>query len=242
MITRAIKQPAEATTLGLPFPAGRVLTGLLSIAAEPRGLVAGADPLGVVGGFGGGLVTATVSGGTDGERYLITARASAMGGEELEAELEIAVIDGAWTMPDGGAPWLSIAEFVQRFGLDEVIAMTDRAGVGRIDREYLIQALADGQAIAEANVASRYALPLPSVPAILKLYVADLARARLYPRGAPEGVGDAAKAATRSLERIQSGAQTLPLAEPASAAPSDAPVLGFAGSRPHPDGLGEWLQ
>ncbi|MFN3432554.1 MAG: phage protein Gp36 family protein, partial [Candidatus Sericytochromatia bacterium] len=42
--------------------------------------------------------------------------------------------------------------------------------------------LVDAQAIAEAHIASRYALPLATVPRILEMAVGDLARARLYPR------------------------------------------------------------
>ena len=70
--------------------------------------------------------------------------------------------------------------------------------------------------------------------------IADLARARLYPRGAPEGVETAAKAATRTLERIASGALQLGLPAietPPATAPSEAPVMILSGRRAYPDGL-----
>lgn len=238
MLTTLVKQPAETLRRVVPFDTAAVIVAPGAVTVAARGLVPGGPILTAMASLLAGQLTVAIAGGADGERYLVTTRAEDAGGETLESELEVAVIDGAWALPDGGAPWLSITDFVDRFGLDEVIRMTDADGSGRIGRELLVRALADAQAIAEAHLAGRYQLPLANVPPIVGLIVADLARNRLYPRGAPDGVADGAKAAQRTLERIQAGQLPLPVAGVAPAeAPSAAPIVSAPGRRRYPDGL-----
>lgn len=230
-----LKQPAE--TLHRPLTFGGVLTvsALHSVDAIARGLVVGSAPIDVTPTLFNGAVTLAIGGGTDGERYLITAIADDADGQRAESELEVLVVDAAWVMPDGGAPWLTIGEFVDRVGLPEVIAATDGVGDGRIDRALLVGALVAAQSVAAAHIAGRFTVS-GAAPEILKMIVADLARARLYPKGAPDGVTQAAKDAQRMLERIQSGA--MPLGDAAiPAAPSDNPVLISPGIRQYPNGL-----
>lgn len=239
MLTTIVKQPADAGVRCL-IAFDSPVTDIVSVTVSARGLVAGASQLvadGAAPGPGGASIA--VSGGADGERYLVTVVATLADGSEREGEIEVAVVDGAWTMPDGGAPWLSIDAFVRKFGLPEVVAMTDATGAGRIDRDLLVEALVDAQAQAEAEVAGRYALPLATVPRIVQSAIADIARAKLYPRGAPEGVADAAKAATRTLERIGAGTLQLglPAVEAAAPAATETPVLISPGRRQYPDGL-----
>lgn len=237
MLQTLIKQPAEILKREILFAGAGALVQLVSVAAVARGLVAGAAPLGAVGVLAGAALLVTMSGGSDGERYLVTALAQDDGGARHEAEIEVAVIDGQWTAPDGGAPYLSVTEFVNRFGLDEAVRMTDVDGSGRIDRAMLVAALSDAQATADVHIAAAYAVPLASVPAAVKTAVADLARARLYPRGAPDGVADAAKAAMRLLERVGEGKVPLPAQAPIATAPAASPVLISPGRRRYADGL-----
>ncbi len=241
MIVTLLKQPGETLRPIVPFATSAQIAATLATTTVARGLVPGGAPLVAAASVAGGSVTLALVGGADGERYLVTVRARDAAGAELESEVEVTVIDCTWALPDGGAPWLGIAGFVRRFGLDEVVRMTDSDGSGRIDRDLLVDALTDAQAIAAAHVADRYALPLASVPRVLEMAVGDLARARLYPRGAPEGVADQAKAAARLLERLQAGQVSLglPAAEsPATA--SDTPVLIAPGLRAYPDRLADY--
>lgn len=233
-----LKQPFETLHHPVRFGAGFAPTGVISATAQARGLVAGALVLGVAWVLAGDVVTLELSGGSDGETYLVTLRTSHADGGEAEGEVEVVVIDAAWAMPDGGAPYLSIAEFVDRFGLPEVIRMTDGLGDGRIDRAMLVAALINAQATADAHIAARYALPLQAPGQIIKKIVGDLARAELYPGGAPDGVADAARLAMRMLERMQTGAMPIPAAEVPQAAASDTPILIAPGRRAYPDGLG----
>jgi len=235
------KQPAEELKLDLQFDRDIAVAQLIEIGAVARGLVAGAAPLTLNWALFGGRATATIGGGTDGERYLLTARAELADGSTRESDAEIVVIDGAWVMPDGGAPYLTIESFVRRFGLPEVVRMTDADGSGRIDRDLLVARLTDAQAVVEAHLAGRYQLPLASVPIIIEKAIADLARASLYPNGAPEGVEEAAKASTRMLESIRDGKLPVPSAAPlVPAEQASDPVLFAPGDRAYPGGLKDY--
>lgn len=229
-----IKQPGEA--LNIPVTFGVAVTSIASVVQSARGLVSGAAVLSIGQQLADGQVTLAIGGGTVDERYLVTVTADDAVGQRLQAEIEVAVLDLAWTMPDGGAPMLTVAQFVGRVGIDEAVRMTDARGDGRIGRDLLVNALIDAQALVEAHIGARYALPINPVPILLQSIIADLARARLYPNGAPDGISTAARAAQRTLERIQSGDTSLPAAAPA-AVPSEAPILIATGERAYPDNL-----
>lgn len=241
MIATLVKQPREVLHPVLAF-ATAPIAAVVSTQVTARGLVAGAAALGAAAAIADGQVAVTLTGGSDGERYLVTVVAQDDAGAELESELDIAVIEGAWALPDGGAPMLSIDAFVRHVGLDEVVRATDLTGAGRIDRELLVSALSAAQALAESHLAGRYALPFVAVPPVVALAIVDLARARLYPRGAPEGVDAAAKLAWRTLERIAEGKLSLgvPEAERPAAPVSDTPVLIAPGRRAYPGGLDDY--
>lgn len=231
-----LKQPGEVLRHAVRLPIVVAAIGAVTVIA--RGLVPGAPLLTAVPELANGVITLTLSAGGDGERYLVTVAAVGADGASAETELDVAVIDAAWIMPDGGVPYLTIAEFVGRVGLPEVIARTDGVGDGRIDRALLIGVLSDAQATIDAHLAGRYAVPLSDPPLIVQKMMTDLARAALYPDGAPDGIADQAKQTLRMLERIQAGQMPIPAATPpAPAANADNPVLISPGRRAYPDGL-----
>src|SRR5487761_1933573 len=80
------------------------------------------------------------------------------------------------------------ADMVSRFGLDEITRLTDRNNAGIIDTVVLGSALADADATLDGYLASRYTLPLTSIPAALPMRAADLARYYLYGIAVPEQV------------------------------------------------------
>jgi len=236
-----IKQPSEQLKKGLAFDTSAAIMSIIDVSAAKRGLVTGSAGLVVAGELVAGIMFVTMSGGTDGERYLITGKAEDADGQDLEAELEVAVIEGAWSTPDGGDGYLTIDAFVRKFGIDEVVRMTDVSGTGRIDRDLLINALSDFQAIADSYIGARFAVPLADAPELVKTIVADGARARLYPNGAPEGVADAAKAALKLLDQISKGQLPLPsLTAQAPAPDTPTPIAVSPGSRQYPDGLQDY--
>ena len=231
---RVVHQPHEVTDVALGLVG--VAAGPVAIedrATVPSGAALAAEAMVYL----DRPVEVRVSGGTDGESYLLTTPVTLASGEVREVEVEVACLDGRWAMPDGGAGMLTIAEFVDAVGLPEAIRMTDADGAGRIDRGRLTAALVAAQGQVEAAIGGRYRLPLASAPVALKTAIADLARARLYDHGAPEGVGEAAKDARRLLDRIAAGQAALPGVNQGEAAPSDDGVLVAPGRKAYPDGL-----
>ncbi len=235
-----LKAPGEALYIVPRWRPGFVPVEIGAVDVTPRGLVTwhSGTALGAHGDWSGDQPALWLSAGADGEQYLIRATGIDADGAQAQAEVEVSVIEPGWAMPDGGAPYLSILELAQRVGFAELVRMTDADGSGRIDRDYLIAALIDAQAEIDANLAARFVLPLDPVPPIVKRWMADLARGRLYPAGAPEGVEQAARAATRMLERAAEGKLPLPAGDALAAeGPGDAPVLIAPGRRAYPDGL-----
>lgn len=230
-----LKQPGETLQRQVRFAALELVTAIGAVTVESRGLVAGAAALMAEAELADGAVAVLLSGGTDGERYLVTLSGQSADGEVAEAEIDVAVIDGMWAMPDGGAPYLTIAEFVERVGLPEVIALTDGSGEGRIDRAMLVNKLIDAQSIVDSHLAGRYMVPLANPPLIVKKYVTDLAWAALYPAGAPDGVAEERKQTLRALERLQAGTATIPAETPPAPAVTEQPVLISPGQRAYPD-------
>lgn len=186
-----------------------------------------------------GSVHMRIERGDEGESYIVTVDVTTTEGDVRRVEQEIAVCTPGWTMPDGGTGYLTISEFVDIVGLDEAVLMTDRTGSRRIDRDYLVAALRAAQSTVDLNLSARYRLPLAVVPQGVKTMVADLARSRLYPRGAPDGVAQTVKDANALLARISAGTikLDLPADQPPAEAESDAPVGFIPGHRVYRDDL-----
>lgn len=228
---------APATLLQIPFVFGvTATTPQLAFDRVDRGGESG-SLVGIYDERGAGHVDVTLSGGREGERYAVTFSMQDEGSQVSET-VDVLVITTDWEMPDGQPGWLTIGDFAVKFGTDETITATDN-GSGTIDRAYLVGALQDAQAEVEVNMASAGYAFGSAVPVIVKTIIADLARARLYPRGLPDGVADQAKVQRRFLERLTSGQVRLPMAGmPGEQIEPDSPgVLGYAGSSAYPDGL-----
>jgi phage gp36-like protein len=239
-LTSFTKQPSETVKRPLPVDGAGAIASIVQVAAMSRGLVAGSAPLSAAGSIEAGALFVELAGGTDGERYLVTAQVEDSAGELREAELEIAVLDYTWAMPDGGDGYVSIKYFVDLFGLEETVRMTDVAGSGRIDRAFLVSKLVAAQAVADAHLSARYAVPLAEAPELVKAAIADMARGRLYPNGVPDDVAKAAAAALRTLERISEGKLPLPSATPLEKVASSAPILVSAPPRTYPNRLADY--
>lgn len=238
MIPPILSDPAQSLVVPLAFTAN--VASVSSIVFAPRQILPMARVPSATSAISGSTATLTILGGSSGEIYDVTASVSLGASGPASQSFVLAVIDRQWSMPDGTAGWLDVHEFIQRLGLDETIAATDRNGDGGVDRLYLVGALIDAQAECEASIAARYALPLSAVPTMLKSSVYDIARTRLYPRGVPDAVADAARAARANVARIGDGRASLPgvagVAPTASETSSDL-IAGFAADRSYPDNL-----
>lgn len=80
-------------------------------------------------------------------------------------------------------------DLIDRFGADELIQLTDRAGTAdAIDATVLGQAIADADALIDGYLAGRYALPLASTPTALERAACDVARYFLFGASVPDVV------------------------------------------------------
>ena len=113
-------------------------------------------------------------------------------------------------------------DMIDRFGERELIELTDRAAATAIVDAVLDRGLADAAATIDAYIAARYALPLPSVPAVLTATACDIARYRLQEDSPSEVAKDRHAQAIRFLMALSKGDAKLDIdgAEPAAAAGS----------------------
>lgn len=97
------------------------------------------------------------------------------------------------------------SDLVDRFGLEEIAQRTDRLNGANIDAVVLGRALADADAEIDGYLATRYQLPLASVPVVLTRLAADMARYNLCNNGVPETVRQRYEDAVSLLKRLASG-------------------------------------
>lgn len=93
----------------------------------------------------------------------------------------------------------------KRYGQKELVQLTDRENVGRLDESVLSEALADASAECDSYMAGRVVLPLTFVPPVLLRAVCDIARFRLYGVRAPEEIRNRYKDAVSWLRDVASG-------------------------------------
>ena len=96
-------------------------------------------------------------------------------------------------------------DMVDRFGTAELAQRTDRINGTNIDAVVLGRALADADAEIDGYLATRYTLPLASVPVVLTRLSADMARYNLYDDGVPSTVRQRYEDAVSLLKRMSSG-------------------------------------
>ncbi|MEE2916658.1 MAG: DUF1320 domain-containing protein [Pseudomonadota bacterium] len=110
--------------------------------------------------------------------------------------------------------YATLAGLTDRFGLDLIVQLTDRAAVptGLVDAAVMARALADADAVIDASLAVRYRLPLDSVPAIVVDIALSIAIYKLH-RFAPDPkIKDDYDQALRDLREIAAGTKRLDVA------------------------------
>lgn len=98
--------------------------------------------------------------------------------------------------------------------LDEavLIQLTDDDGIGAVDDDKVIRAIADADATIDAYCQGRYSVPLDPAPAKIRQIGVDIDIYNLYSRrgdAAPDIRQDRYKEAIRFLERVSDGKVTL---------------------------------
>ncbi len=124
-------------------------------------------------------------------------------------------------------------DMIDRFGNQEIVQLTDRAvpPAGTIDDTVLGKSLDDADGVIDSHLASRYPLPLASVPKILKRYACDIARYFLYEDSAGEAVRRAFEDALKFLRSVADGTVSLGLDGANQAVSQSAGSVSFNDSR-----------
>lgn len=124
-------------------------------------------------------------------------------------------------------PYAQQQHLIDRFGLVELVQLTNPTdpAATTVSGQRVADAIADIDAIIDAKLAARYALPLASVPLVLRNIACDLVRARLYEDNITDRVAERERAAMKLLDQISSGAVSLGLD---AAAQPTAPTGGPA--------------
>lgn len=119
------------------------------------------------------------------------------------------------------------ADLVARFGEDLLLQLADRDHDGTLDADVLDAALADAAALIDGYLLTRYSLPLPSVPDVLRPIATAIAFRHLHTEGPPDEVERLYKDALARLDRIARGTIVLDVTpEPGAAAQgAGGPVL-----------------
>lgn len=109
-------------------------------------------------------------------------------------------------------PYATTDDLISAFGLNEMIAISDREGDGVVDGSVTLEALTRASSEADSYIAARYTLPLSSVPEALKSAVCDMARYRLTGGEASQTdvIVERYKAAIAWLRDISTGRAVLP--------------------------------
>ncbi|WP_282265935.1 phage protein Gp36 family protein [Stenotrophomonas sp. PS02298] len=97
------------------------------------------------------------------------------------------------------------ADLVARFGETEIIQLSDRDNAGEIDAVVVAAKLADADAEIDAYLATRYSLPLATVPTVLKRVACDVARYHLFDDRATDDVRRRYEDALKFLQAVAKG-------------------------------------
>lgn len=112
------------------------------------------------------------------------------------------------------------ADIEERFGQAELMQLTDRSGAGVVDAAAVAAAIADATAEIDGYIATRYTLPLASVPPFLKRIAIAIALHELFVArrmGSTEDVRYRFTDARKLLEGIAAGKVSLGFPQPAQA-------------------------
>ena len=100
---------------------------------------------------------------------------------------------------------------VDRFGLQEMIQLTDIDNLGVINTLVLNQAIADADAVINGYLSGRYSLPLASPPAVLTRMACDIVRYYLNDDNVTDQVKRRFDEAIKLLEQVAKGIISLGL-------------------------------
>jgi len=130
-------------------------------------------------------------------------------------------------------PYATAQDMTERFGVQEMIQLTDIAvpRLGAVNTLTLDRALGDASAEIDGYLVGRVTLPLAAPPALCRVYCCDIARYRLMSVRADDRAKAAYDAAIAWLKRIADGTISLLAPAEAPAAAGLGPVIVTGGDR-----------
>lgn len=124
-------------------------------------------------------------------------------------------------------PYATLDDLVERAGATEIRQIADRDRDGTPDTAVIEAAIADAGNQIDGYLATKYALPLASVPPILRTWAVSIARYVLHRNGAPDYIVQDYKDAIAGLKDVARGLIALPVAVGETApAVTVGPVMG----------------
>lgn len=101
------------------------------------------------------------------------------------------------------------ADLEARYNADELIQLTDAAGLGEIDGTAIASALARADAEINGRLSARYSVPLTDIPPLVVEHACAIARYRLYRDAPPEHVRADFQDAIKYLDAVAAGKASL---------------------------------
>lgn len=110
-------------------------------------------------------------------------------------------------------PYATLQDLIERAGEVELRQIADRDRDGVLDDDVVEAALEDGDNLINGYVAAKYAVPLASVPPVVRTWSVSIARYKLHRNGPPDHVVQDYKDAIAALKDVARGLIALPVGE-----------------------------
>ncbi len=121
--------------------------------------------------------------------------------------------------------YVTLQELEDRFGTEEILALTDRDGDGTPDSAVVDRAVADAGAEVDSYLEPRYTVPLADpVPEMVRRVAADITRYRLYDNAPSDEVRTRYEDAVAWLKRVSEGKASIGVEMPGGAGSTVAVV------------------
>ncbi len=120
--------------------------------------------------------------------------------------------------------YAGLVDIQKHIATADLIDLTDDAGTGSVDETVVLEAIATADELIDGYLRGRYAVPLATVPGLIRTLSVDLAVYVLYDRKKfleiPEQLKETRKNAVELLGRIAKGEVVLGITVPSAEAPS----------------------
>lgn len=107
--------------------------------------------------------------------------------------------------------YATLSDIIERAGEDEILQVADRDHDGVADPGVIEAALITAGSEIDGYISTRYRLPLPVVPDLVKTWAVSIARYHLHRDGAPDHVVRDWKAAMDGLRDVARSVVNLPV-------------------------------